>query len=156
MPPSAQQTRKRKRSPKHLTSSANAPTTSSVLEHPSLRITPTHIFFHGGILSNWHPSLSPFHGKRGLEICLPLLDELGIAHPSPECYSTLLIHEFGFGRGEQWMMAMKAWLFECETEESGLKLFQRVGKASDQEFQRFQRDVLSPSVPAPSSSFSGR
>ncbi|KAJ6098902.1 hypothetical protein N7467_000437 [Penicillium canescens] len=156
MPPSAQQTRKRKRSPKPPTSSANPPTPSSILNHPSLRTTPTHIFFHGGILSNWHPSLSPFPGKGGLEICLPLLDELGIAHPSPKSYSTLLIHEFGFGRGEQWMMAMKAWLFECEMDESGLKPFQRAGNASDEAFKQFQRDVLSPSAPAPSSSSSGR
>jgi len=54
------------------------------------------------------------------------------------------------------MMAMKAWLFECEMDESGLKPFQRAGNASDEAFRQFQRDVLCPSAPAPSSSSSGR
>ncbi|KAJ5804956.1 hypothetical protein N7474_010843 [Penicillium riverlandense] len=151
--------RKRKRSPNPKpTSSRTSPppppttsTPSSILNSPRHRATATHVFFHSGVLSNWHPSPTRFRGKEGLEICLPRLDELGISHPSPESYSTLLIQEFGFGRGEQWMMAMKAWLFECGIDDSGSRMFQRTGTVEDEEFRDFQRDVLSKSGPPPES-----
>ncbi|KAL4785781.1 hypothetical protein BJX76DRAFT_355830 [Aspergillus varians] len=85
------------------------------LASPEIRVTDSHIYFLSGILSNWHPSPQPFTGKRALELCLGKLDSLGIPHPAEDATSTRLIQSFSFRRGEQWMMALKAWLFERES-----------------------------------------
>ncbi|KAL4910351.1 hypothetical protein BDW74DRAFT_51165 [Aspergillus multicolor] len=82
------------------------------LANPDIRVTDTHIYFIRGILSNWYSSPHPFTGKRALKLCLAQLDELDIPHPAENAISTRLILSFRFRRGEQWMMAMKAWLFE--------------------------------------------
>lgn len=54
--------------------------------------------------------LNPFTGNV-LWNCL-LLDALNISHPANDATSTQLIQAFPFRRGEQWMMAMKARIFE--------------------------------------------
>ncbi|KAL2872519.1 NADAR family protein [Aspergillus lucknowensis] len=82
------------------------------LANPDVRVTDSHIYFLRGVCSNWHPSPHPFKGKRALELCLSQLDTLQIPHPAENATSTRLLQTFPFRRGEQWMMAMKAWLFE--------------------------------------------
>ena len=77
----------------------------------NIRMTDTHIFFWGSFLSNWDRSYS-FSGARALELLLPRIDELSIAHPGPDAFSTQLISKHKFNCGEQFMMACKAWLFE--------------------------------------------
>ncbi|KAL5343858.1 hypothetical protein BJX70DRAFT_1791 [Aspergillus crustosus] len=89
--------------------------TTRYLSKPEIRVTSTHIYFVKGILSNWHPSPMRFSGERALELCLPQLDALKIPHPAENALSTRLIKSFSFGRGEQWMMALKAWLFERDS-----------------------------------------
>ncbi|KAL3447338.1 hypothetical protein BJX65DRAFT_94222 [Aspergillus insuetus] len=89
--------------------------TNSSFENPDIRVTDSHIYFLRGVLSNWHPSPEPFPGKRALELCLDQLDELKIPHPDKDATSTRLLQAFSFRRGEQWMMALKAWLFERDS-----------------------------------------
>lgn len=98
------------------------------LSSPELRVTDTHIYFAKGILSNWYPSPSPFPGNRALELCLSRLDALEIPHPAEDAISTRLIQSFHFGRGEQWIMAMKAWLFERGDAPLGEKLWSGISE----------------------------
>lgn len=97
------------------TMAQETPSNNSYLANPNIRVTDSHIYFVRGILSNWHPSPEPFTGKRALELCLAQLDTLGIPHPAEDAISTRLVESFSFRRGEQWMMAMKAWLFERDS-----------------------------------------
>ncbi|RAQ61024.1 hypothetical protein COH20_011017 [Aspergillus flavus] len=111
--------------------------------NPHIRTTPTHIFFHSGPLSNWHPSTPPFPGHRALTLCLPDLDALGIPHPSPQSAVTRLISSWSFTCGEQWMMAMKGWLFEdIPGLDSGVDI-------SDEEFEGVRAVALGISEPLP-------
>ncbi|KAE8131106.1 hypothetical protein BDV38DRAFT_32422 [Aspergillus pseudotamarii] len=111
--------------------------------NPHIRTTPTHIFFHSGPLSNWHPSTPPFPGHRALTLCLPDLDALGIPHPSQNAAVTRLISSWSFTCGEQWMMAMKGWLFE---DIPGLDSNVDI---SDEEFEAVRAVALSVSEPSP-------
>ncbi|KAL4880694.1 hypothetical protein BJY04DRAFT_69942 [Aspergillus karnatakaensis] len=115
------------------------------LENPLVRVTDTHIYFLKGILSNWYPSPRPFSGKRALERCMPQLDALEIAHPTEDAVSTRLIKSFVFGRGEQWMMALKAWIFERDS----FPLGDSVVKASDKpgSFDELRKEMLSVKPP---------
>ncbi|KAE8365216.1 hypothetical protein BDV27DRAFT_171796 [Aspergillus caelatus] len=114
--------------------------------NPHIRTTPTHIFFHSGPLSNWHPSTPPFPGDGALTLCLPGLDALGIPHPSPNAAVTRLIRSWSFTCGEQWMMAMKGWLFEeIPGFDSGVDI-------SDEEFEAVRAMALSVSEPLPEES----
>lgn len=103
------------------------------LANPNIRVTDSHIYFLRGILSNWHPSPEPFTGERALELCLAQLDTLGIPHPAKDAISTRLVESFSFRRGEQWMMAMKAWLFERDSVPLGESV---IDKNSVNELQR--------------------
>jgi ribA/ribD-fused uncharacterized protein len=94
----------------------------------ALRTTPTHIIFYHGILSNWHLKSPPFPGDRALTLCLPELQNLGVPHPSQNAFLTRLIRSSTFNCGEQWMMAMKAWLFE------GIPDMDSLSDISDEEF----------------------
>jgi ribA/ribD-fused uncharacterized protein len=111
----------------------------------STRQNATHIFFWGGPLSNWHSSRN-YSGKRAFELLLPKLAELDIGHPPPEAFSSRLLSSVDFGCGEQWMMAMKGWLFERDIELSE-KLFANGGDA-EQEFQLLRREMLTPIRPS--------
>ncbi|KIW53064.1 hypothetical protein PV05_08663 [Exophiala xenobiotica] len=77
----------------------------------STRITPTHILFWGGPLSNWNVGV-PFSGGRAIDLLIPQLDDAKIAHPSRSALSTQLMSRHDFVCGEQFMMACKGWLFE--------------------------------------------
>ncbi|KAE8374564.1 hypothetical protein BDV26DRAFT_36620 [Aspergillus bertholletiae] len=110
--------------------------------NPHIRTTKTHIFFHAGPLSNWHPSTPRFPGHRALSLCLPDLDALGIPHPAPKAAVTRLISAWSFTCGEQWMMAMKGWLFE---EIPGLDSMAE--NISDAEFEAIQTAAMSVSAP---------
>ncbi|KAL4764842.1 NADAR family protein [Aspergillus foveolatus] len=114
------------------------------LENPDIRVTDTHIYFLRGILSNWYLSPYPFTGQRALELCLAQLDEFDIPHPAEDAISTRLIKSFRFRRGEQWMMAMKAWLFERESTPLGESVL------DDASFDQLQAEMLSDK-PAPGS-----
>ncbi|KAL4737019.1 hypothetical protein BDV11DRAFT_207142 [Aspergillus similis] len=79
----------------------------------------------------------PFTGQRALELCLPQLDEMDIPHPAEDAISTRLIKSFRFRRGEQWMMAMKAWLFERDSTPFGESVL------DDASFDQLQAEMLS-------------
>ncbi|KAE8384655.1 hypothetical protein BDV23DRAFT_191385 [Aspergillus alliaceus] len=113
------------------------PETNALKRNPTIHTTPTHIIFVRGPLSNWHPS-PPFRGQRALDLCLPKLDELGIEYPARNAAVTRLIGSWDFTCGEQWMMGMKAWLFE------GLPFFDSVKGISEEEFTELRR-VVGPS-----------
>ncbi|KAK5464907.1 hypothetical protein LTS15_001470 [Exophiala xenobiotica] len=85
------------------------------------RITPTHILFWSGPLSNWNVG-APFSGRRAMDLLIPRLDEAKIAHPSRNALSTQLMSRHDFVCGEQFMMACKGWLFERECMIKGCEL----------------------------------
>jgi ribA/ribD-fused uncharacterized protein len=130
--------------PTHSKEAAATPQNSTAMPQ-STRQNTTHIFFWGGPLSNWH-SGRIYSGKRTFELLLPKLAELDIGHPPPEAFSSRLLSSVGFGCGEQWMMAMKGWLFERDIELSE-KLFPDCGD-SEQEFQLLRKEMLAPTRPS--------
>ncbi|KAK5190205.1 hypothetical protein LTR92_009916 [Exophiala xenobiotica] len=85
------------------------------------RITPTHILFWSGPLSNWNVG-APFSGRRAMDLLIPRLDVAKIAHPSRNALSTQLMSRHDFVCGEQFMMACKGWLFERERMIKGCEL----------------------------------
>jgi ribA/ribD-fused uncharacterized protein len=111
----------------------------------STRQNATHIFFWGGPLSNWHSGRN-YSGKRTFELLLPKLAELDINHPPPEAFSSRLLLSVVFRCGEQWMMAMKGWLFERDIELSE-KLFPDGGDG-EQEFQQLRKEMLGSTRPS--------
>ncbi|KAL4943191.1 hypothetical protein BDV06DRAFT_190455 [Aspergillus oleicola] len=116
------------------------------LTNPDIRVTDTHIYFARGILSNWSASAEPFSGARSLSLCLSKLDDLNIPHPAEEATSTRLIQSFRFGRGEQWMMAMKAWLFE----RGDVELGEKTG-LSNTDFDALRAEMLYVKLPSSAS-----
>jgi ribA/ribD-fused uncharacterized protein len=62
---------------------------------------------------------------------------LGIPHLAEDAISTRLIKPFRFRRGEQWMMAMKAWLFERDSTPLGESVL------DDASFDQLQAELLS-------------
>ena len=54
----------------------------------------------------------PFRGFDCFEVLLPLLRPLGVPIPPEKAFSTQLVLDHDFLCGEQFMMAIKAWLFE--------------------------------------------
>ncbi|KAL4862874.1 hypothetical protein BDV12DRAFT_36505 [Aspergillus spectabilis] len=116
--------------------------TNRHLENLEIRVTDSHIYFVKGLLSNWHPSPNTFVGKCALERCLPQLDALKIPHPAEDAISTQLIKSFSFRRGEQWMMALKAWIFERDSFSLGESVFKEDGDRSDF-FDDLRTDMLS-------------
>ncbi|GES57909.1 swarming motility protein YbiA like protein [Aspergillus terreus] len=115
---------------------------SSPLDHPTLRTTPTHIIFHGGLLSQWHPCPTPFAGATALSHTLPRLTTLSIPHPPAHALTTRLLSISHFARGEQWMMALKAWLFERDT-----SLSESDTPLSEQGLSDLHAQMLSPTSP---------
>lgn len=113
------------------------------LDHPTLRTTPTHIIFHGGLLSQWHPCPTPFRGAAALSHTLPRLTTLSIPHPPATSLTTRLLSISHFARGEQWMMALKAWLFEHDAP----SLSESDGPLSEQDLSDLHAQMLSPTSP---------
>lgn len=75
------------------------------------RINSTHIFFWKGPLSNWN--MGPqYSGKECFEMLIPRLRDLDVEVPATKAFSTQLLIHYQFKCGEQWMMALKGWLFE--------------------------------------------
>jgi ribA/ribD-fused uncharacterized protein len=75
-----------------------------------MRSTATHVFFWGGIFSNW--SSGPrFSGRIALAELLPRLAALGVRHPAEAEEITRVLVGHAYPCGEQWMMAAKAWIF---------------------------------------------
>ena len=122
-----------------------ATTHQSAAMPPSTRQNATHIFFLGGPLSNWYVGRN-YSGERSFELLVPRLAELGIAHPPPEAFSSRLLKGTNFGCGEQWMMAMKGWLFERDIELSE-KVFP-AGVDSDKEFEALRAEMLGSTRPS--------
>lgn len=110
MPP----TRSTRSKPKNAAAPKPAKKPKTVKTNPdqTYRKNDTHIFFHGGVLSNWRLCPIPFKGASALQHAVPHMQKLGVSHPAETALSTRLISIYPFLRGEQWMMAMKAWLFE--------------------------------------------
>src|SRR4051794_17533026 len=132
------------RTPSHSKGAAITPQYPTAMPK-STRQTATHIFFWGGPLSNWHGG-SNYSGKRTFELVLPNLTELDISHPPSEAFSSRLLLSADFRGGEQWMMAMKGWLFERDIELSE-KLFPDGGDA-EQEFELLRSEMLAPTGPS--------
>ncbi len=74
-----------------------------------MRSTDTHVFFWGGPFSNWNRSSFP--GEAAFAELLPRLDALDVARPAEGDPLSRLLKIHRFNCGEQWMMAVKAWLF---------------------------------------------
>ncbi|KAL4913277.1 hypothetical protein BDW62DRAFT_214369 [Aspergillus aurantiobrunneus] len=74
------------------------------------------------------------HGKRALEL-------------SEDAISTRLLQSFPFGRGEQWMMTVKAWLFERNSISLGESVLDDKGPESDS-MDQLQAEMLSIKTPA--------
>lgn len=74
-----------------------------------MRCTQTHVFFWGGPFSNWFSSAFP--GAAALKEMFPLLAAEGVSHPAEDSPLTRKLASHRFLCGEQWMMAVKAWLF---------------------------------------------
>ncbi|KAL4889364.1 hypothetical protein BDV59DRAFT_186703 [Aspergillus ambiguus] len=123
---------------------STAKLSTNPLDHPTLRTTATHIFFHGGLLSQWHPCPTPFTGATALSYTLPKLVALNIPHPPATAVSTRLIRVFPFNRGEQWMMALKAWLFERSPD----SLAESEAPLTDAELQSLKTEMLRPTSPS--------
>jgi predicted NAD-dependent protein-ADP-ribosyltransferase YbiA (DUF1768 family) len=120
----------------------NETTTTTTPRVRNTRITPTHILFWSGPLSNWNVG-APFSGRRAMDLLIPRLDEAKIAHPSRNALSTQLMSRHDFVCGEQFMMACKGWLFERERMIKGCEL--EVGTAGLEEpgvVDRICEDIL--------------
>lgn len=111
---------------------------SGIINIRSSRVNENFIFFWGGPLSNWNLG-TKFPGSRCLELLLPRLEEIKIKHPASDAFSTLLLRSHDFVCGEQWMMALKGWLFERD-----ISLSERSeGTFRHGEFQTLRDQMLS-------------
>lgn len=75
-----------------------------------MRITPSHVYFWFGPFSNWFKPCY-FSGQDALGELLPRLRHRDWKIPAESHPSTVLIANHRFHCGEQWMMAIKAWIF---------------------------------------------
>ncbi|ETN47061.1 uncharacterized protein HMPREF1541_01251 [Cyphellophora europaea CBS 101466] len=82
-----------------------------------------HIAFHGGILSNFHQG-QRFKGAAALAYLLPKLRELNVPHPPGDTLGAHILSQHDFSCGEQFMMAMKAFLFESKDIDIVVRSFQ--------------------------------
>jgi hypothetical protein len=71
-----------------------------------------HIAFYGGILLNFHKG-KHFKGASTFKYLLPAVANEYIIHPSPELHATCTINDHNIVCGEQFIMAIKAYLFKC-------------------------------------------
>ena len=99
----------------------------------------THIFFWGGPLSNWYKGQT-FPGARALGLTIARLDEIKINHPAELALSSRLLAAHTFICGEQWLMAMKGWLFERNVWISD-------DAVTDETFQLLSTQLLAPQPP---------
>jgi ribA/ribD-fused uncharacterized protein len=104
------------------------------------RQTETHIFFSAGPLSNWYKRRT-YSGARALALTIDLLDENNIDHPLHSALSSRLLAAHTFNCGEQWMMAVKGWLFERD-----IKLSEEI--ITNEEFETILAQMLSRLVPS--------
>lgn len=79
-----------------------------------MRVTDTHVYFWFGPFSNWSKS-TLFSGARALDELRPLLDAQSYGYPQSHDPMTVAIASHSFVCGEQWMMAIKAWVFRDAT-----------------------------------------
>lgn len=103
------------------------------------RCNKTHIFFWSGPLSNWYKG-EAFPGARALDLTIPKLDEMEINRPAELALSSRLLAAHTFICGEQWMMAMKGWLFERNVWGSDDTI-------TDEKFQLLSTQLLAPQPP---------
>jgi ribA/ribD-fused uncharacterized protein len=103
------------------------------------RQTKTHIFFWAGPLSNWYKG-DPYSGARALSLTIDRLDKLDIDHPPASALSSRLLAAHKFNCGEQWLMAMKGWLFERDIKLSEMAV-------TDVEFASISAQILAPQPP---------
>jgi ribA/ribD-fused uncharacterized protein len=127
----SEQSVKAKRSP----SSAN----SDIIAEKT-RQTKDHIFFWAGPLSNWHCGKS-YSGKKALDLTVSRLDEIDIGHPKKSALSSRLLAAHTFNCGEQWMMAIKGWLFARD-----IKLSEQ--EVTDEEFRTLSAEMHAPRPPS--------
>lgn len=104
------------------------------------RRTKAHIFFWTGPLSNWYIG-NPYSGARALALTTELLSETNVDHPAPNALSSRLLAAHPFNCGEQWLMAMKGWLFERDI---------RLGEeaVTDEDFESLSKKMLAPRPPS--------
>jgi ribA/ribD-fused uncharacterized protein len=103
------------------------------------RQTKTHIFFYAGPLSNWYKGHT-YSGTRALELAIDQLDEINIDHPAKSAFSSRLLAIHSFNCGEQWLMAMKGWLFERDVDISEEDV-------TDEDFEFRSAQMLAPQPP---------
>lgn len=75
-----------------------------------MRQTETHIYFHGGLFSNWAPTM--FRGIEAWKTLEPMIRDSGIPVPDRQSEISRRFIGHGYNCVEQWMMAAKAWLFD--------------------------------------------
>lgn len=99
-----------------------------------MRKTERHVLFHGGIFSNF--AGTPFEGKAAWRELKPRLEKLGIKGPDETQEITRRLIGRRYGRNEQWMMSVKAWLM------NDLETLKAIHEATDPVVQKkLGRDV---------------
>jgi ribA/ribD-fused uncharacterized protein len=102
------------------------------------RQTDTHIFFWAGPLSNWHKGRT-YSGARALALAIEKLDDIDVDHPPQSAFSSRLLALHSFNCGEQWLMAMKGWLFERDVDSAEA--------LTDEDFESRSAQMLAPQPP---------
>jgi hypothetical protein len=118
--------------------SSNASSNADVIAEKT-RQTPTHVFFWAGPLSNWYKGHT-YSGIRALRLTISQLDEITVSHPAESVLSSRLLAAHAFNCGEQWLMAMKGWLFERDV----LLLEKTI---TDEQFNTVSAQLLVPRPP---------
>jgi ribA/ribD-fused uncharacterized protein len=104
-----------------------------------IRMTDTHIYFWGSVLSNWHQG-GNFKGSIALRWLVNKLESLKndesttikVDIPPRNSRASQLILNHSFNCGEQFMMASKAWLFDRSPEATVLRSILASKKPVDQ------------------------
>ena len=112
---------------------------------PSTRQNATHVFFWGGPWSKWYVGRT-YSGEGAFELLLPRLAKLDIEHPQSEAFSSRLLRAADLACGEQWMMAMKGWLFERDVELS--EKLVPADEDAGREFEAMRTGMLGPTRPS--------
>jgi hypothetical protein len=103
------------------------------------RPTKTHIFFWAGPPSNWYKEQT-YSGARALDLTIDRLDRIDIKDPDESALSSRLLATHTFNCSEQWLIAMKGWLFERD-----IKLSEDI--VSGEEFEMLSTQVFAPQSP---------
>lgn len=104
------------------------------------RQSKTHIFFLAGPLSNWYKAHT-YSGARALALTIDKLDQITVDHPAASVLSSRLLAAHTFNCGEQWLMAMKGWLFERDIQLSENTI-------TDEEFDSLSAQLLAHKAPS--------